>query len=115
MSDSADPKNVLGDDAIASAVADLPGWAHTDGALTWTGVCSDDTTAIALFNDIAAAAQRANHHPDVLWSYNEITLDVSSHDVGGITVRDLELARTVSQLAADRGVTPLGETVGDDT
>lgn len=108
MSEAADPKRVLSDDEVAEALASLPGWAHTEGALTWTGVCSDDSAAIALFGEIAAAAQAANHHPDVLWSYNELTLDLASHDVDGITSRDVELAGKVCELAAAAGAEVLG-------
>ena len=69
--------------------------------------------AIGLFDKIAAAAENANHHPDVLWSYNEITVDLSSHDVGGVTQRDTRLAKTISGLAEAAGaVVDLFEQLG---
>ena len=102
MSDAAD-KNVLDNEQITETLAELPGWAHTEGALTFTAKCESAEAAIGLFDKIAAAAENANHHPDVLWSYNEITVDLASHDVGGVTRRDTRLAKTISGLAEAAG------------
>lgn len=105
---TADPKKVLSDDEIARAVADLDGWSHNEGALTVTAVCESPTRAIDLVAAIGQAANAQNHHPDVLWSYTEVTLDMASHDVGGITSRDLELARTVTALMQEYEAEPMG-------
>lgn len=104
MSDAAD-KTVLSDSEISEALAELPGWAHTEGALTFTVTCDSAESAIGLFDKIAAAAENAGHHPDVLWSFNELTIDMSSHDVGGVTVRDTRLAKTIGGLADAAGAT----------
>ena len=51
---------------------------------------------------VAAAADLADHHPDVELRYpGRVTVMLTSHDAGGVTERDVELARTVSRLAAD--------------
>lgn len=102
MSEAAD-KNILTEEQINEALAELHGWAHTEGALTFTAKCESAEAAIGLFDKIAAAAENANHHPDVLWSYNEITVDLSSHDVGGVTQRDTRLAKTIGGLAEAAG------------
>jgi 4a-hydroxytetrahydrobiopterin dehydratase len=46
-------------------------------------------------NQDAALAETQNHHPDILISYSKVTLTSSSHDVGGLTTRDFQLAKAV--------------------
>jgi 4a-hydroxytetrahydrobiopterin dehydratase len=59
---------------------------------------------LELVTRITEAAEAANHHPDVLLTYPQVDVDLSSHDVGGVTSRDLDLARTISRIAAELGV-----------
>ncbi len=72
----------------------------------------DFATGVALVDRIGAAADEANHHPDVSLTYPEVKVVLSSHDVGGITSRDIDLARRISGLAAEPGVAadPLKQT-----
>ena len=58
----------------------------------------------ALVTQIAAAADEANHHPDVDLRYPHVTVSLVSHDVGAITQRDVRLARKISELAAAAGI-----------
>ena len=64
----------------------------------------DFNTGAALVTKIAEAADEANHHPDVDLSYGQVDVRLSSHDAGGVTTRDVALARQISQLAAEQGV-----------
>jgi 4a-hydroxytetrahydrobiopterin dehydratase len=59
---------------------------------------------LELVTRITEAAEAANHHPDVVLTYPQVDVDLSSHDVGGVTSRDLDLARTISAIAAELGV-----------
>ncbi|HET6939227.1 MAG TPA: 4a-hydroxytetrahydrobiopterin dehydratase [Nocardioides sp.] len=59
---------------------------------------------LELVTRITEAAEAANHHPDVVLTYPQVDVDLSSHDVGGVTSRDLDLARTISRIAAELGV-----------
>src|SRR5699024_8195402 len=111
MSADADDSTRLTEEQIAEGLADLPGWAFSEGSLTYTAVCESPQAASALVAAIGQSANGQSHHPDLLWSYNEVTLDVRSHDVDGVTARDLRLARAVSALAGEFDATPLG---GDD-
>ena len=61
-------------------------------------------TGLALVDTIGAAAEAANHHPDIQLTYAEVIVTLSSHDVGGITSRDLDLARQISSHAAALGI-----------
>ena len=53
-------------------------------------------------NKIAAAAEAANHHPDILINYNKVTLTLVSHDSGGVTQRDIRMAGKINELRASR-------------
>jgi 4a-hydroxytetrahydrobiopterin dehydratase len=59
---------------------------------------------LELVTRVTEAAEAANHHPDVVLTYPQVDVDLSSHDVGGVTSRDLDLARTISAIAAELGV-----------
>jgi 4a-hydroxytetrahydrobiopterin dehydratase len=59
---------------------------------------------LELVTRITEAAEAANHHPDVVLTYPHVDVDLISHDVGGVTSRDVDLARTISQIAAELGV-----------
>ena len=61
-------------------------------------------TGLELVARIGAAAEELNHHPDLDLRYPRLDVRLSSHDVGGVTDRDLELARRISGFAADLGV-----------
>ncbi|MFM6850386.1 MAG: 4a-hydroxytetrahydrobiopterin dehydratase [Terrabacter sp.] len=63
----------------------------------------DFATGLALVDRIGAAAEEADHHPDISLTYPEVIVTLSSHDVGGITSRDVDLARRISELAAEVG------------
>jgi 4a-hydroxytetrahydrobiopterin dehydratase len=60
---------------------------------------------LELANAIGAAAEEANHHPDLELRYTHLLVSLISHDVGGKTARDVALARRISELAAELGAT----------
>lgn len=66
---------------------------------------ADFVSALELVNRIGAAAEEANHHPDLGLHWGRVDVRLSSHDVGGLTQRDVRLARTISAIAAERGAT----------
>ena len=59
---------------------------------------------LELVTRITEAAEAANHHPDLVLTYPQVDVTLSSHDVGGVTSRDLDLARAISAIAAELGV-----------
>lgn len=89
------------------AEARLADWRLVLGTLRARFVTGDFATGLALVDRIGAAAEEAEHHPDVVLTYPEVRVTLSSHDVGGITSRDVELARQVSGFAAGAGVSAL--------
>ena len=66
----------------------------------------DFASAARLTQQVGEAAEAANHHPDLDLRWGRLDVALASHDVGGITSRDLDLARAVSALAAEEGARP---------
>jgi len=64
----------------------------------------DFSTGLALVNSIGNAADAADHHPDLDLRYGFLDVSLSSHDVGGVTRRDLRLAASISEMARAAGV-----------
>jgi len=89
----------LPDDAIARELAALPGWSRDGAEIVRTFDRGNFNGSIAFVNEIADAANAADHHPDIAISWNSVTLRLSSHDAHGLTERDFALARTIDDLA----------------
>jgi 4a-hydroxytetrahydrobiopterin dehydratase len=91
---------VLSSEQLETAVESLgEGWAVRDGALRKEYRFADFAAAMFFANRIAAAAEEADHHPDMLVGWGRVELAWVSHDVGGISDRDIEMARTSDRLA----------------
>jgi len=78
----------------------VPGWAIEDGALARTFTFPSFVVAFGFMASAAIVAEKMNHHPE--WSnvYNRVTVRLVTHDVGGISDLDFELAARMSELAA---------------
>lgn len=98
-----DPKTKLS--ATQVREAGLDDWRQILGRIKARFRTGDFATGLALVNKIGESAEAANHHPDVSLSYGEVIVTLSSHDVGGLTSRDLDLARQISAHARDLGAT----------
>lgn len=84
--------------------ADLPDWRRLFDTLRTRYRTGDFANGLELVDRIGELAEEANHHPDVDLRYPTVTVVLWSHDVGGVTSRDVDLARRISQAAADLGV-----------
>jgi 4a-hydroxytetrahydrobiopterin dehydratase len=91
--------DVLSTAQIESALADLDGWDHVDGALTRTFRFADFARAVDFVEQVADVAESMQHHPDIDIRYNKVTLRAVTHSLGGVTARDVELAAAVHSLA----------------
>jgi len=86
------------------AAEGLEDWRVMLGALYARFDTGSFAAGVALVNAIAGAADEADHHPDLDLRYPHLNVRLTSHDVGGVTRRDLRLARRISALAAEQGV-----------
>jgi 4a-hydroxytetrahydrobiopterin dehydratase len=61
-------------------------------------------TGLALVNAIGGLAEAANHHPDITLTYPTVVVSINTHEVGGLSQRDVDLTRQISAAARDLGV-----------
>ena len=91
----------LDDEAIDAALRELPEWTRDGDVLVRVVKRKDWRNAIALVDAVAAEADRRDHHPDLcVTGYRTVTFRLTTHSAGGITRRDLDLARAIDELAA---------------
>ncbi len=89
----------LTDEQIQSQLANFPKWTENGGQIVRTFQFEDFLQAIRFVNEVAEAAEAAQHHPDILIRYNKVTLTLTTHDAGGITLKDFDLARKANAFA----------------
>ena len=84
-------------------LADLDDWVIEDDGLTRTFTFSSFVAAFGFMASAAIVAEKLNHHPE--WSnvYNRVTVRLTTHDVGGISDLDFDLAARMNELAPDAG------------
>ena len=90
---------VLTDAEIQQAIASLPGWQRQGKAIQRVFEFPDFKAAMQFVNKIADAAEQANHHPDIDIRYNKVTMALVSHDAGGVTQRDVKMARRINEIS----------------
>jgi 4a-hydroxytetrahydrobiopterin dehydratase len=85
----------LSDEQIKNELKSLNGWTIQNGKLHKEFAFSDFVKAFSFMTKIALHAEKMNHHPEWFNVYNRITIDLMTHDAGGITSNDVELARFI--------------------
>ena len=95
-------KRLSSDAEIKGALSELPGWNRQGNNLVKTFDLKGFKAAMAFSGTVGELAERADHHPDILIQFRKVTLTLSSHDTGGITDRDLRLARQIEAAAKDQ-------------
>lgn len=89
---------VLTDSEIQQALGSLRGWQRQGKAIQRVFEFPDFKAAMKFVNKIADAAEQANHHPDIDIRYNKVTTALISHDAGGVTQRDVKMARRINEI-----------------
>jgi 4a-hydroxytetrahydrobiopterin dehydratase len=82
-----------------SRLAGLPGWQIEAGELVRTFQFKDFVAALDFVNQVGKAAEDAGHHPDIDIRYNRVRLALVTHDAGGLTAKDFDLAARTQSLA----------------
>jgi len=90
----------LADDELKAAVASLPGWSLENAKLHKQYAFADFAHAFGFMATAAVLIEKMNHHPE--WSniYNRVDVHLTTHDAGGVTNRDIELARLLDSISA---------------
>ena len=93
----------LAEAEVRSALSSLPGWSVQAGKLHREYRFGSFVEAFGFMASAALVAESMNHHPEWFNVYHTVRIDLTTHDAGGITTRDLELARRMESLAAAAG------------
>ena len=89
----------LSDTDIRTALAKLSGWARDGDAITKEYRFDSFMDAIGFVDRIAKRAEAANHHPDLDIRYDRVVVSLTTHDAGGLTEKDLDLAGEIEACA----------------
>ena len=90
--------DLLEKDELESALKKCPMWELEGKAITRTIEFEDFMEGIDFVNDLAEIADEAQHHPDILIRYTRVTLTLTTHDAGGLTEADVEVAQRIDNL-----------------
>jgi 4a-hydroxytetrahydrobiopterin dehydratase len=91
-------RKLLTDAEIAARLAEVPKWTRIGNAITRSWKFEDFAEALEFINKVGALAEAMNHHPDIVNSWNKVTLTLTTHDRGGLTDFDFELAKKIDAL-----------------
>ena len=90
---------LLTEEELHTALADLSDWTRTGDSIARTVQAASFPAGIDLVGRVAAAAEEANHHPDIDIRWRKVTFTLSTHSEGGLTARDVAFAKRIDQLA----------------
>ncbi len=83
---------------ITTALKNLDHWSLEGNALEKKFQFPDFTTALGFIVRVGVQAEKINHHPELFNVYNKVTLRLSTHDAGGLTQKDVDLAHLIDEL-----------------
>jgi 4a-hydroxytetrahydrobiopterin dehydratase len=90
---------LLSDAEIERELAGLDGWERRGAAISRTFECGDFVGSVRFVESLVEPAEAMGHHPDLELSWDKVTVTVSTHSEGGLTVADFELAQKVDALS----------------
>ncbi len=91
--------HLLTEAEIAEKVSSVPGWVIEGSSLQANRKFEDFIAAIEFVNKLVDPAESAGHHPDLEISYNKVKITLTSHDAGGLTQQDFDLAQVISKIS----------------
>lgn len=96
----------LSSEARKTALQALPGWAEVAGreAIAKTFIFSDFNEAFGFMSRVALIAEKHDHHPEWRNVYKTVDVVLSTHDAGGLTAKDIDLAKAMNAIAQQLGV-----------
>ncbi|WP_233222849.1 4a-hydroxytetrahydrobiopterin dehydratase [Chroococcidiopsis sp. CCALA 051] len=92
----------LSEAELKKALGELSGWSIEAGKLHRQYQFKSFVEAFGFMSSLALVAESMGHHPEWFNVYNRVTIDLTTHDAGGITAKDVELARKANQLAPSK-------------
>jgi len=89
---------LLDDSDIEGFLKELSGWHRTGNEISTVYKCETFVISIDFVNKVAILAEKADHHPDILINYSKVRITLSTHSEGGITIKDINLAKGIEDL-----------------
>lgn len=96
--DQPNSRKRLSEVEITQHLQELSGWELKDQTIYYTHTFNNFVESMNFVNCLVEPAEQLGHHPDLEISYNQVTIRLTTHDVGGLTPLDFELARRITQL-----------------
>ena len=90
---------LLSEPDIRARLVEIPRWRRKGKRIVRKWIFADFPEALAFINQVGQLAEAANHHPDIQNSWATVVLSLTTHDAGGLTGRDFDLARKIDELA----------------
>lgn len=84
---------LLSSDEITAKLNRLSGWEIEGNTIRCVRTFDDFIAAIKFVNKLVEPSEEAGHHPDLIISYNKVTITLTTHDAGGLTAKDFALAK----------------------
>lgn len=91
-------RTLLPEEEIRKRLAEVRGWSRDGNAITRTWKFKDFPEALAFINRVGELAESMNHHPDIHNSWATVQLSLTTHDRGGLTNLDFDLAKKIDGL-----------------
>jgi len=91
-------RTLLTEDEIQARLGEIPAWKREGKTISRTWKFRDFPEALAFINKVGALAESMNHHPDIYNSWATVRLVLTTHDKGGLTSLDFELAKKIDAL-----------------
>ncbi len=91
--------DVLTDEQVSERLGDVPGWSRQGDSIVHVQTLADFRAAVLYVGAVAYLAEAANHHPDITIEWSKVTLTLSTHSAGGLTVNDFALAEQINRLS----------------
>jgi 4a-hydroxytetrahydrobiopterin dehydratase len=91
--------DVLTDEQVSERLDDVPGWSRQGDSIVHVQTLADFRAAVLYVGAVAYLAEAANHHPDITIEWSKVTLTLSTHSAGGLTVNDFALAEQINRLS----------------
>lgn len=89
---------ILSNEELKSALLELPNWEYREGVLYKKFVFANFIEAFGFMSQVAFYAEKLNHHPDWKNSYSRVEVELTTHEQGGVTEKDIELAKKMEEI-----------------
>lgn len=89
---------MLSKETIAQELTDMKGWFYNDNALENKFEFKNFTQALGFIVQVGIHSEKMNHHPELFNVYNKVNIRLTTHDAGGVTTKDIELAKAIETI-----------------